>query len=107
MFQTLASHLDADQPIYALQARGLGGKRWHHWKRLRKIAAHYISEILDQNPNGPYLLAGYSFGGLIAFEMARQLKAQGKVIAMLGMFDTVCAFITFRKMAIQKIIINI
>ncbi|MFT7453244.1 MAG: thioesterase domain-containing protein [Patescibacteria group bacterium] len=45
-----------------------------------------------QNPNGPYFLAGYSFGGLIAFEMARQLKVQGKEIAMLGMFDTEVRF---------------
>ena len=41
------------------------------------------------DPNGPYALAGYSFGGLIAFEMAKQLKSRGKEVSMVGMFDTV------------------
>jgi len=91
MFQTLAAHMGEDQPIYALQARGLDG-RFEPLDNIEAIAAHYLSEILTQNPKGPYFLAGYSFGGLIAFEMARQLKAQGKEVAMLGMFDTVVRF---------------
>ncbi len=88
MFQTLAQYMDAEQPIYALQARGLDGEA-PPLDRIEDIAAHYISEILKQNPNGPYALAGYSFGGLIAFEMAKQLKQKGKEVAMLGVFDTV------------------
>ncbi|MFT6706360.1 MAG: amino acid adenylation domain-containing protein [Flavobacteriales bacterium] len=91
MFQTLAAHMGKDQPIYALQARGLDG-HFEPLDNIEAIAAHYLSEILIQNPNGPYFLAGYSFGGLIAFEMARQLKVQGKEIAMLGMFDTEVRF---------------
>jgi thioesterase domain-containing protein len=56
--------------------------------RMEDIAAHYISEIMSQNPNGPYALAGYSFGGIIAFEMARQLDKMGKKVNMVAMFDT-------------------
>ena len=88
MFQTLATHMDPEQPIYALQARGLNGEA-EPLDRIEAIAAHYISEIIQQNPDGPYALAGYSFGGLIAFEMAKQLEEMGKEIVMLGMFDTV------------------
>jgi len=88
MFQTLAANMDKDQPIYGLQARGLNGEA-KPLDRIEAMAAHYISEILEQNPDGPYILAGYSFGGLIAFEMAKQLQAMGKEIAMLGVFDTV------------------
>ncbi|MEO1410702.1 MAG: amino acid adenylation domain-containing protein [Bacteroidota bacterium] len=88
MFQTLAQHMDPEQPIYALQARGLHGEA-EPLDSLEAIAAHYNSEILRQNPRGPYALAGYSFGGLIAFEMAKQLRQMGREVAMLGMFDTV------------------
>ncbi|MEM1320999.1 MAG: amino acid adenylation domain-containing protein [Bacteroidota bacterium] len=88
MFQTLAAHMDPDQPIYALQARGLNGEA-EPLDRIEAIAAHYISEIITQNPLGPYALAGYSFGGLVAFEMAKQLREQGREVAMLGVFDTV------------------
>ena len=77
MFQTLAANMDPDQPLFALQARGLDGMA-QPLNRMEKIAAFYIQEILQQNPEGPYALAGYSFGGLIAFEMAKQLREMGK-----------------------------
>src|SRR5690606_27152972 len=53
------------------------------------IASHFMKEILDHNPEGTICLAGYSFGGIIAFEMAKQLKARGKEIKHLVMFDTI------------------
>jgi thioesterase domain-containing protein len=53
-----------------------------------EIAAYYVGEILQQNPYGPYNLAGYSFGGIVAFEMAKQLKAMGREVNMLAIFDT-------------------
>jgi len=52
------------------------------------MAAHYIEEIKTVQPEGPYFIGGYSFGGLVAFEMARQLRAQGQEIALLALFDT-------------------
>ena len=60
----------------------------NHLNKIEDIAAHYIASIMQQNPDGPYALAGYSFGGIIAFEMARQLQDMGKEVKMLAMFDT-------------------
>ncbi|RFZ90713.1 non-ribosomal peptide synthetase [Mucilaginibacter conchicola] len=87
LFNTLARHMDDDQPVYGLQAKGLNGVD-EPLNRIEDMAAHYVSSIFAQNPDGPYALAGFSFGGLIAFEMARQLKALNKEVRMLGMFDT-------------------
>jgi thioesterase domain-containing protein len=52
------------------------------------MAADYVAAITAANPHGPYALAGYSFGGIIAFEMARQLLAAGREVKFLGLFDT-------------------
>ena len=87
LFNTLAMGMSADQPIYGLQAKGLNGID-EPLGKIEDIAAHYIASIMAQNPDGPYALAGYSFGGIIAFEMARQLEALGKEVKMLAMFDT-------------------
>ncbi|RYU91300.1 non-ribosomal peptide synthetase [Mucilaginibacter terrigena] len=87
LFNTLAKHMDADQPVYGLQAKGLNGVD-EPLNRIEDIAAHYISAIRAQNPDGPYALAGFSFGGIIAYEMARQLEALNKDVRMLAMFDT-------------------
>src|SRR5690606_15162007 len=48
---------------------------------------HYISEIIKHNPSGPYYIGGHSFGGYVAFEMAKQLKEMGKDVAKVIMFD--------------------
>jgi thioesterase domain-containing protein/acyl carrier protein len=83
----LARRLGEDQPLYGLQAVGLDGKRPRH-KRIEDMADHYVSEIRRLQPSGPYYLAGSSFGGTVAFEMAHRLLAQGCEVAFLGMFDT-------------------
>ncbi|MBK9015697.1 MAG: hypothetical protein IPM82_17425 [Saprospiraceae bacterium] len=87
-YQNMVKYMDADQPIYALQARGLNGDV-EPLDRIEDMAAHYISEILRSNPDGEYCLAGYSLGGIIAWEMAKQLKAMGKQVLMLSLFDAV------------------
>ncbi len=86
VFNSLARDLDPDQPVYGLQAKGLNGE--NPLNTIEEMAAYYISEIIEQNPNGPYCLAGYSFGGLVAFEMAKQLEAMGKQVKTLAIFDT-------------------
>ena len=86
VFNSLAKSMDPDQPIYGLQARGLNGE--DPFETIEELASYYISEILEKNPNGPYCLAGYSFGGIVAFEIARQLKAFGKEVMMVAIFDT-------------------
>lgn len=87
VFHTLATLLDPDQPVYGLQARGLNGID-QPFDNMEEIAAYYVAEILEQNPLGPYSLAGYSFGGIVAFEMAKQLKEKGREVNMLAIFDT-------------------
>lgn len=88
LFQALTTYMDEDQPIYGIQAVGLQDDS-DPLESIEEMAAFYLSEILEQNPDGPYALAGYSFGGLIVYEMAQQLKAMGKEVSMLGMLDTV------------------
>lgn len=87
LFNALARNLDPDQPVYGLQAKGLDGIE-EPLARIEDMAAHYIAAIRAQNPDGPYALAGYSFGGIIAFEMAKQLLEMGKEIKLLALFDT-------------------
>lgn len=87
LFNTLAMNMDSNQPVFGLQAKGLNGID-EPFNRMEDIAGHYVDEIMAQNPDGPYALAGYSFGGIIAYEMTKQLEARGKQVKMLAMFDT-------------------
>jgi thioesterase domain-containing protein len=85
-----------------LQAKGLNGID-ENLDRMESIASHYIEEILTQNPEGPYALGGYSFGGLIAFEMGKQLKAMGKKVTLLALFDSYAEESIYHKPLVTKI----
>ena len=87
LFNALAMNMDAEQPVYGLQAKGLNGID-EPLDVMEEIAANYIAEIVAQNPTGPYALAGYSLGGTIAYEMVHQLIDMGKEVKMLAVFDT-------------------
>lgn len=87
VFNSIPKYMDADQPLFGLQPKGLNGVDRPD-ESMEEIAAYYISGILEHNPHGPYFLAGYSFGGIVAFEMAKQLEQQGHVVKLLAMFDT-------------------
>ncbi len=86
LYYDLARHLGPDQPVYGLQAQGLYGKLPPH-DRVEQMAAHYINEIRTVQPEGPYFLAGFCFGAVLAFEMAQQLHRQGNKVALLASFD--------------------
>ncbi|WP_413174048.1 AMP-binding protein [Anabaena azotica] len=86
-YRNLAIHLGNEQPVYGLQPQGLDEKQ-PPLVRMENIAAHYIQEIRTIQPQGPYLLGGYSFGGIVAYEMARQLQKQGETVSFLAMLDT-------------------
>jgi oxalate---CoA ligase len=86
-YRRLSYHLGSDQPFYGLQAQGLDGKQ-PPLNRIEQMAAKYIQEIRTVRPHGPYRLAGYSLGGMVAFEMAQQLQAQGQQVDLLALFDT-------------------
>jgi len=86
-YYDLSRCLDKDQPFYGLQACGLeeGQKPY---ATAEEMAAFYLKTIKEHFPHGPYRLAGWSFGGLIAFELAQQFRAQGDEVAFLALFDT-------------------
>ncbi|GAB3906923.1 non-ribosomal peptide synthetase [Mucilaginibacter boryungensis] len=86
-FSSLAAVMDKDRPIFGLQAVGLNGID-EPLDNLPDIAKFYLSEIIRHNPTGPYLLAGYSFGGYVALEIRKQMAAMGKKVEKLIMFDT-------------------
>lgn len=86
-FFPLARHLGGDQPFIALQAPGLEDDS-DPPATLEEMAAAYCSEVRAAQPAGPYRLGGWSFGGLVAFEMARQLAAEGEEVRLLAVIDT-------------------
>ncbi|MCJ8281726.1 MAG: thioesterase domain-containing protein, partial [Rivularia sp. ALOHA_DT_140] len=83
----LASHLGQDQPFYGLQALG-SGEGAEPLTKVEEMAECYIEAIQSVQPQGPYFLAGYSFGGQVAFEMCQQLQSQGYEVAFLAILDT-------------------
>ena len=86
-FSNVINHFCEDQPVYGFQ--GIGPNGFDNWfESIEAMAARYIESILEVNPNGPYALAGFSFGGVVAFEMARQLKEQGKKVSIVALLDT-------------------
>jgi amino acid adenylation domain-containing protein len=87
-FAALARHLGADQPFYGFQSRGLAPGAAPD-ARIEDMAAHYIGEMRRVQPQGPYRLGGWSLGGVVAFEMARQLREQGDEVALLVILDSV------------------
>jgi thioesterase domain-containing protein len=83
----LAHLAGAHRPFYGLQARGLFGDMAPH-TTFEDAASDYLQEVRSVQPRGPYLLGGFSGGGITAFEMARQLLAAGEEIAALVFLDT-------------------
>ncbi|HIQ21353.1 MAG TPA: hypothetical protein EYH34_09000 [Planctomycetes bacterium] len=82
----LARHLDQGRAVYGLQARGIDGRLPPHTS-VEEMAEHYGQVIRRHQPQGPYALCGWSTGGIIAFELARQLHAQGQKVSTLALFD--------------------
>jgi thioesterase domain-containing protein/acyl carrier protein len=87
-FLPLARRLPQDQPVWALQSPGLEA-RWSipDWS-IPRIAARYVRELRSVQARGPYHLAGHSFGGLVAFEMAHQLRGAGETVELLAVLDS-------------------
>ena len=84
----LAHQLNADHPVIGIRARGVYGEAKPS-RSIEGLAADCIEAIREHQPRGPYMVAGFSLGGLIAFEVASQLEAAGDTVRFLGMFDTV------------------
>jgi len=77
-----------DRPVYGVEAHGLN-KNGQVLTSVEDMARTYLKEMQRVQPHGPYHIAGYSFGGILAFEMAQQLRRAGHEVGLLGLIDTV------------------
>ncbi len=85
-YVSLALRLDSKHPVYALEPHRKANHPILH-TRIEEMAAFYIGKIREVQPRGPYLLGGLCAGGLIAFEIARQLERQGEQVPMVALMD--------------------
>jgi amino acid adenylation domain-containing protein len=86
-YQALAQRLGRERPFYGIRSRGLHGEP-DLPGRLEDMAQEYVAAMREIQPRGPYLLGGWSAGGLVALEIAQQLLAQAESIQMLALLDT-------------------
>jgi acetoacetyl-CoA synthetase len=86
-FRPMLSQMRSTRPVYGIQARGLEPDKDPH-ATIPEMARDYIVQMRDLQPEGPYSVGGYSFGGLVAFEMAQQLKRAGQQVDPVLLIDT-------------------
>lgn len=86
-FFQLVKHLRAPNSVYGLQPKGIEGFD-NPCDRIEDMAEFYLKAVRRFQPEGPYILAGYSLGGLVVLEMARTLRSNGQNVALLVMIDS-------------------
>jgi thioesterase domain-containing protein/acyl carrier protein len=87
VYAHLARFMGREYTMYGLRARGLDGVKLPH-RSVKEMSADYVREIREFQPVGPYSIVGECVGGIVAFEMARQLMAQGQGVSSLILMDT-------------------
>jgi amino acid adenylation domain-containing protein len=87
-YRTLARGLGVQRPFYALQSPALEGNPLSPDISVEVLARSYLEAVRTAVPKGPYLLGGWSFGGLVAFEMAQALRHAGEEVALLALLDS-------------------
>jgi thioesterase domain-containing protein/acyl carrier protein len=97
-FKIISDRLGHEQPFYGLQAQGVDG-RLAPLATIEEMATQYVEAIRTVDAHGPYRLAGYSAGGVIALEMAQQLKRDGAAVELLAMIDTLSPTAARRKVS--------
>ncbi|PZN81911.1 MAG: non-ribosomal peptide synthetase, partial [Candidatus Methylumidiphilus alinenensis] len=90
-YRHLAHHLSADQPLYGLESQGMEAGQ-APFDQVEAMATHYIQAMQTIQPEGPYLIGGWCFGGVVAVEMAQQLLDQGHRVGFLGLLDSYARF---------------
>jgi acetoacetyl-CoA synthetase len=85
-FYRLVTHIESDRPIYGMQARGIDGID-DPFESIEDMAQYHLKAIKQIQPHGPYVLIGYSLGGLVSLEIAHRLIASGEGVALLAMLD--------------------
>jgi len=100
-FKVISDQLGPQQPFYGLQAQGVDG-RMPPLSSVEAMAAQYVEAIRTVDASGPYRLAGYSAGGVIAYEMAQQLRRAGAEVETILMIDTLEPTAAARKVPLWK-----
>jgi len=104
-FANMSKHFDEEQPFYGIQ--GVGSKSFDNWyTSIEDMAAQYIQAIIKVNPNGPYAIAGYCVGGIVAFEITKQLQEQGKEVSITAVLDSYADYSYYFKSYRQKKLIR-
>ena len=85
-FELAQAMATVDHPVYGIQAKGVDGLE-EPLDRVEDMATFYLRSLRDIQPHGPYILIGYSFGGLVALEMAQSLQEVGENVALLALVD--------------------
>ena len=86
-YRDFARQLKTDRAIYAIEAPSLSDDQWQIPDSVEELATEYVKAIRAVQPTGPYWIAGYSFGGVAAFEIASQLERAGEKIETIVMYD--------------------
>ncbi|WP_225986995.1 alpha/beta fold hydrolase [Streptomyces spectabilis] len=86
VFVNLAKYFTGERPFYALRARGFGQDETH-FGSFAEMVSTYVAAIRRTQPSGPYAVAGYSYGGAVAFEIAKRLEAEGDEVDFVGVFN--------------------
>jgi amino acid adenylation domain-containing protein len=87
-YQPMLQYLPAHVPVYGFCRRELANQRTPALSSTEQLADHYLARLLQQQPQGPYWLAGWSSGGLLAMEVAVRLEALGHTVALVALIDT-------------------
>ncbi len=85
-YAELARQLGPERPFYGLQSVGLAGGEPQ--RTIEEMAATYLAAIAEVQPRGPYLLGGWSLGGVIAYEMAQQARRRGEAVEVVALIDS-------------------
>ena len=114
LYYDLARHMGEEQTVYGIYLQeevdfllAEPDERAASLTSVPQVAALYLKKIRTLQPHGPYLLAGESFGGVVAYEMALQLKAEGETVALLALFDTLAPGATLRRSWQQRSVIHL
>ena len=86
-YRDFANRLNTDRTIYAVESPSISEAGWQIPDTVEEVAAEYLKAIRTVQPKGPYWIAGYSFGGVAAFEIARQMEAAGDEIETALLYD--------------------
>jgi acyl-CoA synthetase (AMP-forming)/AMP-acid ligase II/thioesterase domain-containing protein/NAD(P)-dependent dehydrogenase (short-subunit alcohol dehydrogenase family)/acyl carrier protein len=110
-YRNIARHLGSDQPIYGLDywlaTQTKDTKEPPKTWSVEELAAHYIKEMQILQPEGPYFLAGLSFAGIVAYEMAQQLVMQDQKVALLVLFDSACPTFSVKSLGFNSLDIHL